>query len=485
MEEKELVFTISGIRGIYGKSLNNDIIKKITVAYGRWLKGEKKEVVIGRDTRLSGEKIEKVVIDGLASTNCSVINLGICPTPVIIYTKNKLKSSGSIIISASHNPPEWNGLKLLSNKTLLKNSELNEIHDLMKEIDLKNYKSLESNQIPDVKNINITQEYIQDLYKFINVSYIKKHNNLNVAIDTGAGAATKVTPWILKDIGCTLTMINNELDEKGNFPREIEPVENNLTELRKLVLEGSYDVGFAHDCDADRLAIIGNDGTFYPEDIGLALITNSYFKKFKSSGYKMIFVTNLASSLIFEALAEKYGAQVIRTPVGERYLAEEMDELMKIEKEDSIIFGGEGSCGGVMLPQFNNTRDGIFAAAKLIEILVETKEKLSDLVAKLPQFYSVREYINIKNENLKTIINQLKHNLISEGYDVTQIHNDLRFGQGNEWFVLIHPSNTEPIIRIISEAKTKSLAKENLLNTVENAKFILSKLKKETFRSFK
>jgi len=475
MGEKDLVFTISGIRGIYGKSLNNEIIKKIAVAYGQWLKGNNKEVVIGRDTRASGEAIEKLIVDGLTSTNCKVINLGICPTPVIMYAKNKLSTPGGIIISASHNPPEWNGLKLLSDKTLLNDSELNEIHEIMNRIDLKSLKPLQSDLFPAVKNFNFTQEYIQDLYNFINTSYIKEHNTLNVAIDTGAGAATEVTPQILKDIGCNLKIINNELDEKGNFPREIEPVEKNLTELKKLVLEGNYDVGFAHDCDADRLAIIGNNGTFYPEDIGLALIANSYFKKFKDSSYKMIFVTNLASSLIFEALAEKYGAQVIRTPVGERYLAEEMDKLMKSEKESSIIFGGEGSCGGVMLPQFNNTRDGIFAAAKLIEILVETKEKLSDLVAKLPQFYSVREYINIKNVNLNTIINQLKQNLISEGYDVTQIHNDLRFGQGNEWFVLIHPSNTEPILRIISEAKNESLANENLLITAEKAKFILSK----------
>jgi len=476
MEEKDLVFTISGIRGIYGKSLNTEIILKIAVAYGQWLKGNNKEVVIGRDTRASGEAIEKLIVDGLTSTNCKVINLGICPTPVIIYTKNKLNTPGGIIISASHNPPEWNGLKLLSDKTLLKDSELNEIHDIMNEIDLMKYKTLESNQLTTVKNLNFTQEYIQDLYNVININYIKEHNNLNVAIDTGAGAATKVTPQILKDMGCTLKIINDELDEKGNFPRDIEPVEKNLTELKKLVLDGSYDIGFAHDCDADRLAIIGNDGTFYPEDIGLALIANSYFKKFKDSGYRMIFVTNLASSLIFEVLAEKYGAQVIRTPVGERYLAEKLDTLMKIEEESSIIFGGEGSCGGVMLPQFNNTRDGIFAAAKLIEILVETKEKISYLVAKLPQFYSVREYINIKNVNLKPVINQVKAVLISEGYDVMQIDNDLKFGKGNEWFVLIHPSNTEPILRIISEANDESLANENLLITTEKVKFILSQL---------
>ena len=170
----------------------------------------------------------------------------------------------------------------------------------------------------------------------------------------------------------------------------------------------------------------------------------------------------------------KYDAQVIRTPVGERNLADKMEELILKEGSPSKIFGGEGSCGGVMIPQFNNTRDGIFAVAKIVEILVEAKDKISNLVSKLPKFYSFREYISIKNINLEKIITQLKESLTSEGRNLVQIGMDLRFSQENDWFVLIHPSNTEPIIRIISEAKSESLAISNLNNTVKQIKLIMS-----------
>ena len=476
MEDKNLIFTISGIRGIFGKGLNSLIVKKIAIAYGLWLKSDNKTVIIGRDTRPSSKVIEKAIIDGLTSADCRIINLGICPTPVIIYTKNKLNIPGGIIISGSHNPPEWNGLKLLSTKTFLKNYELDEISKIKNKINLKEFKTDKLYQSIISEKFNANRDYIQDLYNFLDFKNIKNKNNLRVVIDNGAGAGKVVTPQILEGLGCEVKSINNDLDEKNNFPREIEPIKKNLNDLITIVLEDKYDIGFAHDCDADRLAIIGDDGTCYPEDIGLALITDYYFKKHSQDNKKVIFVTNLASSLIFEALAEKYNAQVIRTPVGERYLAEKMEKLIEVEKTSSIIFGGEGSCGGVMIPQFNNTRDGIFAAAKIVEILVETKEKISNLVSKLPKYYAFREYINIENKDLKKIIKKLKINLTLEGENVSQIDLDLRFGQEKDWFVLIHPSNTEPIIRIISEAKKRSMANENLLTTAERVKSIMLRI---------
>ena len=475
MEENNLIFSISGIRGIFGKNLNKNIIEKIAIAYGKWLEGDTKKVLIGRDTRPSGEIIEKSLIEGLTSTNCEVINLGICPTPIIIYTKNKFNIPGGIVISASHNPPEWNGLKLLSSRTFLSEIELNEIKKILDHVKLNKLKERKTPKISDLKKYNPVQTYIKDLYNFINLNDIQKKNNLRVAIDTGAGTGKLATPHILKDLGCEVKVINNDLTENNKFPREIEPVEKNLEDLKTIVLSENCDVGFAHDCDADRLAIIGNDGTYYPEDIGLALITDHYLNHFKESKKKMIFVTNLASSLIFDVLAERYNAQIIRTPIGERYLAEELDKLITKEKDASIIFGGEGSCGGVMLPQFNNTRDGIFAAAKLIEILVETNEVISNLVMKLPKFYSFREYINIEKRNLRKIREQLKMQLISDGQEVSQIGSDLKYGLGNDWFVLIHPSNTEPILRVISEAKNESLAKNNLINASDRIKSIINK----------
>ena len=476
MENKNLIFTISGIRGIFGESLNDAIIKRIAIAYGLWLNNTDKRIIIGMDTRPSSKAIEDLIIDGITSVECKVINLGICPTPIIIYTKNKLNIPGGIIITGSHNPPEWNGLKLLSTKTFLEKSELDEISKMMNKINLKKYKTVKFYQSSNIKKLNSNQGYIQDLYNFISPQNLKKKNKLRIVVDNGAGAGKVATPQILEGLGCNVKLINNDLDKKKRFPREIEPVEKNLSALITTIMEGNYDVGFAHDCDADRLAIIGDDGTCYPEDTGLALITNYYFKRYKQVSKKIIFVTNLASSLMFDVLAQNFGAHIIRTPVGERFLAEKMETLIEKEDSSSIILGGEGSCGGVMIPRFNNTRDGIFAAAKIIEILVNTKEKISFLVSKLPKFYAFREYINIENKNIEHFINLLKKNLISDGEKVDQIGMDLRFGYENEWFVLIHPSNTEPMIRVISEANNENFAKKKLITTAECVKTLFSTL---------
>ena len=473
MKESKLIFTISGIRGIFGKNLNIEIVKKISIAYGLWLKSNDKRVIIGTDTRPSSKVIEKAIIEGLVSVDYRVINVGVCPTPIIIYIKKKLNIPGGIIITGSHNPPEWNGLKLLSMKTFLSNSELDEISNFLGQIKFNRYRTSKSAYSQSIITKNPIPDYINALYTHFKLESIRKNNNLRVVVDTGAGAGNFATPQILEGLGCEVKVINNKLDENNNFPREIEPIEKNLKDLIATIREGKYDIGFAHDSDADRLAIIGNNGTYYPEDIGLALIANYYFSQCYQDNKDMIFVTNLASSLMFEALAEKYNAKVIRTPVGERFLAEKMDSLIRnedISEEKIKVFGGEGSCGGVMDPQFNNTRDGIFAAAKIIEILVETKETISNLVSKLPKYYAFRENIDLEDKDSNTIVNQLKDQLISESVEFTQVDLDLKFGQGNDWFVLIHPSNTEPIIRVISEAKKENLAKKHLQAIVERIK---------------
>ncbi|MCK4383010.1 MAG: hypothetical protein KAW66_06935, partial [Candidatus Lokiarchaeota archaeon] len=176
------------------------------------------------------------------------------------------------------------------------------------------------------------------------------------------------------------------------------------------------------------------------------------------------------------AIAEKYNAKVIRTPIGERFLTQEMDNLLLKSSKNQLVFGGEGSCGGFMFPYFNNTRDGIFAAAKIVEILVKTGENISNLVAELPKYYSHRIKINIKNLDPNLIINKLKNELINEGEHVEQINSDLRFGQGKDWFVLIHPSNTESVIRIISEAKRESLARVYCEATSELVKLVIDSM---------
>ena len=245
------------------------------------------------------------------------------------------------------------------------------------------------------------------------------------------------------------------------------------------VWQGKFDVGFAHDCDADRLAIIGENGVCYPEDIGLALITEHFLMNNIEKAKECLFVTNLASSLMFDVIAEKYNAQVIRTQIGEGFLVEKMHNLMNDQTKSSTnrhIFGGEGSCGGVMFPNFNNTRDGLFAAAKIIEIMVKTGENISNLVARLPKFFSHRKKISINPKDIKIIISGVKQELTNEGEEVSQYGNDLRFGKEKDWFVLIHPSNTEPIIRVICEAKVDTLARIFCETTTELIKLVIESL---------
>ncbi len=477
MEINNLIFTFSGIRGITGKDLNFKTSKKIAIAFGEWFNGDNKKIIIGRDTRPSGETLEKGVVEGLISTGFSVVNVGVCPTPIIIHAKNKLNIPAGIVITGSHNPQEWNGLKLLSSKTYLHNEDLEQIARMLKDIDLKTYKITKRNLKKNISKFNPIPNYIQALFKDLNIGSIKKNNNLRVVVDTGAGAGKHVTAQMLEGMGCEVKVINNDLIKSKKFPREIEPIQNNLKDLIMEVWQGKCDVGFAHDCDADRLAIIGENGICYPEDIGLALIMEHQLKNYEAQTEEVIFITNLASSLMFDIIAEKYGARVIRTPIGEIFLVEKMYNLIEenISKKN-FIFGGEGSCGGVMFPSFNNTRDGIFAAAKIVEILVDSGEKISKLVSKLPKFFSYRKSIKLAPKDVKLIIDRTKKELVDEGEIISQIDYDLRFGKEKEWFVLIHPSNTEPIIRVISEAKSDSLARIYCETTAELIKLVISDL---------
>ncbi len=479
MEESSLIFTFSGIRGIYGKDLNFESAKKIAISFGKLCDSENREVIVGRDTRPSGEYLEKGIIEGLVATGFKVINVGICPTPIIIHTKNLLNIPTGIIITGSHNSPEWNGLKLLSSISYLHNHDLEEIALSLKSVNFKNYTTRNKEIKRNVRFINPIPNYINALYNHINIKKMKKENNLRVVLDTGAGAGKCATPQILTGLGCEVKVINNELLVNDTFPRAIEPISKNLKDIIMEVWQGKFDVGFAHDSDADRLAIIGENGVCYPEDIGLALITEHLLKNNLSEAKEFIFVTNLASSLMFEVIAEKYNAQVIRTQIGEVFLVEKMHNLLNNQTKSSMnryVFGGEGSCGGVMFPDFNNTRDGLFAAGKIIEIMVETGEIISKLVARLPKFFSHRRKISINPKDVKVIISRVKQELISEGEEVNQYDNDLRFGKEKDWFVLIHPSNTEPIIRVICEAKREALARVYCEATTELVDLVINRM---------
>jgi len=244
-----------------------------------------------------------------------------------------------------------------------------------------------------------------------------------------------------------------------------EPTINHLSKLERTIQELGCDVAFAHDFDADRVTLIGEKGQVYREDVIVALLWKHILERAQQQNKKTIkTVTNCASSLMLDDLAKEYGATIKHTPVGERNLAVAMNNLKEetsknSAKDDPLIFGGEGSCGGFMYPNFNNTRDGIFAAVLICETLLKTRKTVSELVAEIPTYESTRKNIHLEGKSPKLIIDKLKEDLEQKGTAYDTIDKDVKvFGQ-NEW-TLVHPSNTEPIMRIIAEAKTTKRTEE-------------------------
>jgi phosphoglucosamine mutase len=451
-----VVFTVSGMRGIVGTGITPELLVRATVAYGSWYREHGDLVIVGRDTRLSGPWMHQIVVGSLMACGCKVLDLGVCPTPAIIFTTRIMNATGAIIISGSHNPPEWNAIKCLDpDHTFLSNEELEHVARYMSGTTQPRLSSWQESG--RVEGHNPIPAYFKAIKTAVDPDIIAKAQP-SVIIDTGAGAGRSVTPKLLEILGCRVKTINNDLLPGLQFPRNIEPIASNLGDLSKAVHEGGADVGFAHDCDADRVALVSEKGVVYPEDIILALIVKEYLERLAAEKRRGIIVTNIASSLMFDELAVQYNGKVIHTPVGERYLASKMQELLPNLAPTEEVFGGEGSCGGFMLPKVNNTRDGILAAAKVVEILARRKKKISELVAELPHFDTARETFTCPIEASDGIMDTLKTQLRKEGVIFSEIDRDVRIVGKNEW-ILIHPSNTEPIIRVITEAKTTDRAR--------------------------
>jgi phosphomannomutase len=477
-----LIISPSGMRGIIGENLFPEVILHFCEAYGSWLRDKRDaraqkalavssalysptcRVLVGMDSRTTGPLIKTIAIGALQSVGIEVIDAGVCSTPVLLFGQKYLKCDGTAIISASHNPPQYNGMKCLSyTGTFLSREELDEINAYFNNRVPKRYVSWQAIQ-PVIEDKTLTESYFAHMKQFLDLKAFEgqRVNPLKIIVDPGAGAGVGVTARFLTDLGCDVTEINTQLIGPSQFPREFEPIKPHLGVLAYKVQDLHAAVGFAHDCDADRLGLINEKGEIYPEDIILGLIVDYMLKeeqmKSPDDRRSSVLVTNCASSLIFDDLAARYHATISYTPVGERYLAEKMNLLISNDTHHSqFIFGGEGSCGGVMLPAFNNTRDGIFAAIKIAEILIKTGKSLTELVDNLPKYISLRKKIQSPGSDALVLMKKLKTHLQSRGLSFQEIDNDVKIIGNKEW-TLVHPSNTEPIIRIITEATTEQRA---------------------------
>lgn len=432
-----LMVSVSGIRGIIGDGLDPQTIIKYTSAFAEFC--GKGKIILGSDGRISGEMVKSIVIGTLLAKGLDVIDIGICPTPTVLFNVKKLKAAGGIQISASHNPNEWNALKLINRKGEFMSPEENA--EMLSKIDGAQKNFSPWNKLGKViKYDNGLINHINAVLnmKFLNIPKVRRRK-FRILLDCVNGAGAYSVPILLKKLGCEVIEMNCE--KTGIFPRLPEPVPENLKKTMNAVKKHKADLGIVVDPDVDRLVLITEKGEPFIEENTITQAVKFYLSKKKGN-----VVVNLSTTRAVEDIAKEYGCKVFRSPVGEANVVKKM-------KEVQAIIGGEGS-GGVILPEVNFGRDALVGIAIVLQHLTEFGGKMSELKNSLPQYFITKKKIEISEKNPDYIISTLAKKY--SGYNIN-LEDGLRIDFDDHW-VHLRKSNTEPIIRCIVEAKTKEEA---------------------------
>jgi phosphomannomutase len=435
-----IIRSISGVRGITKTSLTPNTIKLYAHAFHDQL--PKGLIYLGRDSRPSGEDILEIFSNELIDLGRDVVNCGVVPTPTVQFMVERSEAVGGVIITASHNPEEWNGMKFVREDGTFFHPEECEI--LFKKTDTNFVHGSSTNKgmyFPDQNSILKHVIHIIEL-SCINLKRIKDQN-YKVVIDCVNGAGSKALPLLLEYLGCNVISVH--CDGSGQFNRGTEPLPENLRELSKQVLDNSADIGFAVDPDADRLAIVNNFGLPLGEEYTLVLAAEGYVNEV---GKPQDFVTNLSTTIALEKMAEKNNSKVLRTPVGEINVVKKM-----IEVNSNI--GGEGN-GGVILKEAHLGRDSLVGVAMVLNRMSQNPDmSISKIHSTLPQFIIVKDKIDLDILNESELINKAKSVFEDSEVNTTDGY---KFIWPDKW-IHLRKSNTEPIIRIYAEASTSKDAK--------------------------
>ena len=438
----ELIKSISGIRGIVGKNLNKTTVNYYTNIFTHLQ--PKGDILLARDSRSHGEDLYDSICETLVFMGRNVISCQIIPTPTAQFIIKERKLSGGIVVTASHNPIEWNGLKFLDDDGCFLNAD--KMNELLSGVP-------ESITIDRGNVIESEDAYLSHISNVLNLDCINsdkiKKKKIKVVVDTVNGAAYKALPELLEKLNCNVIKIHCE--NTGDFPRGTEPIPAHLGNLSEMVKAENADIGFATDPDADRLAIVDNTGFPIGEESTLILALEAYLKYYKNS---QTIVTNLSTTMGVDVIADKYNSTVERSSVGEINVVEKMKEL-------GSAIGGEGN-GGVILEESHLGRDSLVASALVLNHLALSNLPLNKIMEALPCFVMIKDKITLEND---IDFNDIKDQFKNEN-DITFIEGDgLKILWKDKW-VHIRKSNTEPIIRIISEAIDSTTA-ERLIHSIK------------------
>lgn len=458
-----LITSISGIRGTLGSgdnNLNSINFSNFVLAFGEYLKrknkGKKIKVVLGRDGRISGEMFLNLAVQNLISLGIDVLNIDLASTPTVEIAVIRERANGGIIVSASHNPREWNALKLLNQKgEFLNEKEGQKVLLLAKKKDFSfvGVEFLGKKQ----ENFSYDDIHISEILKLplIDKKAIVK-SNFKVVLDGINSVGALVGEKLLKKLGVkNVIVINPEVD--GNFNHNPEPIDKNLGQLSLAVKKSSADIGLAVDPDVDRLAVVDNKGAFWGEEYTLVAVADYVFKNYKifRNKFKKNTVSNLSSSLALKDLAESYGGTCFFSKVGE------VNVVKKTKKVEAVI-SGEGN-GGIIYPCFHNGRDALVGIALLLSYIAQEKKSAQQIKKSLPNYFILKEKIDLwAGFDLEKIFAKLEKKYNNQ--KIVKIDGlKIIFIKERSW-IHLRKSNTEAIMRIYCEALTKKRVQEIFKN---------------------
>lgn len=445
----ELSRSVAGVRGIWGESLFPAIATKYATAFGLFVNAGK--VILGRDTRTTGEVLKYACISGLLSAGCEIVDIGVCPTPTCqLAVKESEDAAGGIVITASHNPAEWNGLKFLNAEGEFLNERTNEKLFDMIDTDKIIYRLLaESKPFHEKENSNrqAIRNHIDKICNYIDVNLIRRRG-FKVVLDACNGAGSRLHLPLLEKLGVTFIKLN--CLENGIFPRGPEPMAENLTELSSIVEHENTDIGFAVDPDADRLSIVSEKGEALGEEMTLPLVAQHILEK--KGG---VVVTNLSTSMAIDFVAQQFNTEVIRTKIGEANVVGAM-------KQHNCYVGGEGN-GGVIIPEIHYARDSGMGIGIILEYLAKSNSPISELANSIPKYFMVKRKLDCPQDKIPSVIAHFKKQFTTEQMDTTD---GIKIIWDDSW-LHIRKSGTEGSLRIFSEATTSKKANELVAVAIE------------------
>ncbi|MCD6024676.1 MAG: putative phosphomannomutase [Fibrobacteria bacterium] len=433
----KLMRSVSGIRGIVGPDFNPILIAGYVNAFVQLLNA--KRVVVGRDTRPTGTLVEHCVVSALQASGADVVMVGIASTPTVEMEVIRQKADAGIIITASHNPLEWNALKFLNHEGIFLDE--GQVRDLFALVDAENFAWVDHSRAGVITHETGADEaHIRAILAlpYIDVQALRARR-FKTAYDAVNGAGCLIVPQLLKELGCDITAIHVTPD--GIFPRGAEPTPENLGDLGRAVVQNGCDVGFATDPDADRCALVDERGEPVGEEYTLAIAVD-FMLRHKPGPVTV----NLSTSRMNEDLAERHGSPFARSKVGEINVTVEM-------RRNGSVIGGEGN-GGVILPDLHYGRDGILAVALTLQSLLDRETTLSGLVAAIPAYHIDKRKFDLGSKSLADVYARLEEAFKEARLDR---RDGLWFGWEKSW-LHVRPSNTEPVIRAIAEAPTREEA---------------------------